>query len=233
MTSPAVSASLYWLKSRGVSVPPNLRAGMIKAKLIHSREYKAAGDYAAIRDELWNAVYEDVSGYLGSTEYIPTASRPMAVAVSKAYIDAMETAYEDGGGDLPVDEETAAWAKAELDAQLSYVDSLFQTLKGMRKEGDADPDTEGANTADRWAGALDGFYNAVKLAGAGNRMLTWTLGDTEQHCDTCQSLDGQRHRASWYSSRGYYPRKPGSATDCGGWRCDCSLIDDSGEEFTI
>ena len=96
-----------------------------------------------------------------------------------------------------------------------------------------DANTEAANRADSWTSAMDGYYNAIKLMGAGNKMLTWYLGETEKHCDTCLDLNLQRHRAAWYSARGYTPRKPGSATDCGGWNCDCQLLDDEGNEFTI
>ncbi len=248
MTEQAVQSALTWLKHRGTKVPADIiealnpvpivpineaeTAKAIKAKQIPSRAMKAM-EYQTIRDSLWAATYDAVYDFLNSNAHVATYARPMATAVSKAYIEAADAAYVEGGGSLPMDEDTTTWARSELDAQLNYVDSLFQTLKALRKEGDADSIHEAFAAAERWASALDGFFNAVKLAGAKNVMLTWSLGGTEKHCKDCLKLDGQRHRASWYSSRGYYPRKPGSATECGGFHCDCSLSTDNGEEFTI
>lgn len=243
---PEIQTAIDYLIKRGAKIPADLLAKLNgeapkeltsadKAIIVQANKaaIKQAGTYAGTRGDLWAAVYDAVYDFLNSNAQVGTYARPMATAVSKAYIETTDIAWEDGGADLPVEEDTQSWAKSELDAQLGYVDSLFQTLKALRKEGDFDPITEAFRAADRWASAMDGFYNAVKLAAAGNKMLTWNLGNTEQHCETCAKLDGQRHRASWYSSRGYYPRKPGSNTECGGYRCDCSLTDDNGNEMTI
>lgn len=194
---------------------------------------QVGGNYQPVRDTLWQEVYQVVSDFMYSNSRPSTYTNRMAVIVSQAYIEVGDIAYVDGGGTLPMDEDTLALAKSELDAQLGFMDNLFQTLYQLRKDGDYDAISLAFDKANSWASALDGFYNSIKLAGAGNKMLTWNLGNTEHHCDSCLSLDGQRHRASWYISHGYIPRKPGSNTDCGGYHCDCSLQDDNGEEFGI
>ena len=71
------------------------------------------------------------------------------------------------------------------------------------------------------------------MMGKGKQMLTWRLGNTEVHCSTCASLNGKRHRASWFISHDYIPGKPGAAMDCQGYNCDCALVDDEGIEVTI
>jgi hypothetical protein len=226
MTYPALSTAVDYLHRRGVSVPGEVAA------LAKGRAVKDAG-YEAVRQSLWASVYDAVIGFLSGNSQVGTFSRPMATEVASAYIQTSEIAYVDGGAELPLDPDTQAWAKAEMDAQLAYVDSLFERLKAMRKEGDFDAIHEAFAAADRWASALTGFYNAVKLAGAGNQLLEWRLGRTERHCKDCAKLDGQRHRASWFRSRGYYPKMPGSATECGGWNCDCSLVTKDGQEFSL
>jgi hypothetical protein len=225
----SISNALEYLAENSIAIPTDL---LIQARLkgIHALK---AGDYSAIRNQFYNAVERTVSAFLNSNGQPGTSARSMSTALSLAYIDTADTAYVDGGGSLPLDEDTAAWARGQLDAQFGYVDSLFQTLKTLRKDGDFDASTEAERRAILWASALDGFYNAVKMLGAGNKMLTWHLGNTEKHCATCSKLDGGRHRASWYTARGYTPRKPGSNTDCGGYNCDCSLTDDEGNDFTI
>lgn len=203
------------------------------AKTIGASMKAVSGDYYPVRQEFWGAVYDAVWGYLTSKSHVATYREPMATALAKAYIETADIAYVDGGGSLPLDEDTLSYAKSEMNAQLGYVDSLFETLKQLRKEGDYDAISVAFEKANLWSSALDGFYNAIKMMGAGNKMLTWILGNTEKHCKDCANLDGQRHRAKWYISRGYTPRRPGSNTECGGYRCDCSLTDDDGQEFTI
>jgi hypothetical protein len=203
------------------------------AKSIGTSIKQISGDYAPVRQELWAEVYDAVFGFLNSNSQVRTYSSPMATAIAKAYIDTADIAYVDGGGSLPLDDDTLATAKSLMNEQLGYVDSMFDTLKQLRKDGDYDAISVAFQKANSWVSALDGFYNIIKMAGAGNKMLTWELGNTEKHCKDCANLDGQRHRASWYNSRGYTPRKPGSNTECGGYNCDCRLVDDDGNEFTI
>lgn len=202
-------------------------------KSIASGIKQVDGDYYPVRQELWGAVYDAVFDFLSGKGQVNTYANPMATAIAKAYIDTADIAYQDGGGSLPLDDDTLATAKALMNEQLGYVDSMFDTLKQLRKEGDYDSISVAFEKAKNWSSALDGFYNTIKLAGAGNKMLTRELGNTEKHCPECIDLDGQRHRASWWISHNLVPRRPGSNTTCKGYNCDCRFRDDDGEEFTI
>lgn len=209
-------------------------SGETRAFIAGQTARKAAGDYASIRERLKQAVSDAVAGFLDSNQQAGTAARTMSTALSSAYIDAADTAYQDGGASLPLDEDTAAWARAELDAQFGYVDSLFETLKALRKEGDFSALDEAAARAEGYANSLDGFYNDVKLRAAGNKMLTFTqVRDTNDSCDTCVRLRGQRHRASWWVAHDYVPPTGGGLDCSGGGKCGDALVDDDGEEFTI
>lgn len=223
----AIEQAFSYLLNRHYPISPE------DVKAIGSALKQVSGEYYPVRQEFWGAVYDAVFGFMDSKGHITTYKEPMATALAKAYINAGDIAYQDGGGALPMDEDTLAYAKSELSAQLSYVDSLFETLKQLRKEGDFDAISIAFDKANLWSSALDGFYNSIKMMAAGNKMLTWILGNTEKHCPDCLHLNRQRHRAKWFSSRGYTPRRPGSATKCGGYFCDCRLVDDDGNEFTI
>jgi hypothetical protein len=192
---------------------------------------KAAG-YDGIRIVLNGAVFGSVFGYLSGGS-LSDANNRMATAVSRAYIETVELAYQEGGGELPLDDDTAAWARAQLDAQLGYVDDLFADLKETRKEGDFDATAIATARAEGYASGLDGLYNEAVLRGSKNKIAYWRLGATEKHCKSCASLDGKGHRISWYIEHDYIPRKNGCALDCGGWKCDCTLEDKSGNEVTI
>jgi hypothetical protein len=193
---------------------------------------KAAG-YDGIRTVMRGEIFGAVFGYLSGGGYVTTFKAQMTTAISKAYIEAAEVAYQDGGGELPLDPDTAAWARGQLDAQLGFVDDLFEGLRDLRKRGDFDAGAVAQARAEGYASALDGFANEAMMRGSKNIMLTWHLGATEKHCKTCASLDGKRHKISWFVDRNYIPRKPGADLECGGYRCDCTLTDDNGNEFTV
>ncbi len=193
---------------------------------------KAAG-YDGIRTVMSGAIFGAVFGYLSGTGYSTNPRNEMATAVSKAYIEAADAAYVEGGSELPLDEETAAWAREQIDAQMAYIDGLFDDLKELRKSGEFDAGEIATARAEGYASGLDGFYNEAVLRGSQNKIAYWRLGNTEKHCDSCLSLNGQGHRISWYIERDYIPRKNGCALTCGGWECDCTLEDRNGNEITI
>jgi hypothetical protein len=83
-----------------------------------------------------------------------------------------------------------------------------------------------------WVQSLDTLGRQGTASAKENAPGTWQLGDTEKHCKTCAKLDGQRHRLKGFTSRGYIPQQPGSDTlDCGGWNCDCQIVDDDGKRL--
>ena len=194
---------------------------------------KAAAGYDGIQAIFRAAVYDVVEGYLSSTQYAPGPRLSMSTALSQAYLETLDAAYQDGGGELPVDADTAAWARGVIDAQFGFIDELFENMRQLRKEGETDPAAYANARADAYASALDGFYTEAKMYGSKNVMLTWRLGATEKHCKTCASLDGQSHKISWYIDRDYIPRKPAAGMECGGWNCDCTLTDKNGNDYTV
>jgi hypothetical protein len=194
---------------------------------------KASGDYTSIRAEMSGGIHDAIYDYLTGSGYITIYKALMAAAISQAYIETADIAYQDAGAELPLDPETAAWARAELDAQLGFVDQLFENLRELRKEDDVNATAEALARANGYASGLDGFYNEAVLRGSRNQMVTWHLGATEKHCKTCASLDGHRHKISWLVDNDYIPRKPGAGMECNGYNCDCSITDKDGNEITI
>lgn len=228
----AITTALEYLRSRGApGKAAKARYTAIKNKFISSRAFKGAGDYSSIRDSLWSAIYDSVVGYLSGSGHITGPKSQFTTAMAQAYVETADTGYMDGGGDLPLDEDTAAWARAELQAQFGFVDSLFENLKMLRKENDFDADSEAEARADGYCDSLDALYNGAKLAGAKNKMLTFGGSDGAESCKDCQKYKDQRHRASWWLSRNAVP--PSRDFECKGYNCYHYLFDDEGNEFTI
>lgn len=227
-----VKDTLEWLSERGYTIPIDLKVKAIRLHLIPSREIKAADSYSSIRDGLWIAIYDSIYDYLNGDLTIYYAKQKMALAISEAYVNTTDVAYQDGGGELPIDEDTASFANGEVQAQLGFVDSLFTSLKQLKKEDDYDANAEAADHADGYTTSLDGLYNGVKMGAAGSKMLTLAGTDGKVSCSDCQKYKGQRHKASWWLSRGIFG-PPFRMFECGGWECQHLFEDDDGKEFTI
>lgn len=190
----------------------------------------ATEDYAQVRADYEERLFD---AFIGAASASRTAS--FRNAAKRAVVDDVSAAFysgyvDAGGEDTERDDE--AWLTSKQNDELGHLDGVFEWLK---EERDAETVTEDAVTArvEAWASTLDSIYNEGLLRGAKNKMLTWHLGDTEQHCSTCLKLNGQRHSAKWFLARDYIPRKPDAAMECGGWKCDCALEDDDGNEVTL
>ena len=192
---------------------------------------KAAGGYPGVRTEYYTAVYDAVYDYLTGNRPVTGFVNSVKRAFTEAQASAMEIAYTEAGGELPFDAETSAWLVSTQQAGFGHIEDLFARLKA-EWEG-LDPAAEATHRAEGYASNLDGIFNETKLRGSKNQTVTWVLGSAEKHCKTCASLDGKRHRISWFIERDYIPRKNGAAMECGGYNCDCSLIDNQGNEYTI
>ena len=128
-------------------------------------------------------------------------------------------AWEEGGGDV---DEAKPDELAKIDdwknEQQNHVNDFSDWLMAKDSDLDAVPDR-----VTLWANAYESLLNDVKTTAMGDPMGKWVYGDTE-HCDTCLELNGQTHRLSWFKDRNYFPRTPGAELDCGGYRCQCTII---------
>lgn len=153
-------------------------------------------------------------------------------ALQSAWLPAAEAGFSAGGGDPEdfTDDELAEIRDAEAE-QLGYARDWWVELGALRGVGGYDPGPR----LQLYVASLRSWFSEWKMYGAKNVMLTWRYNpDIEEHCTTCESLNGQRHRAKWFTDKGYIPRQPGSDTlECGGWNCACFFEDDSGDEYTL
>jgi len=191
---------------------------------------KAAPGYEGIRNTYWAEIYDAVWEYLTGSQAVTSFRNRMSRAMSDAFVSGAELGYEDGGGTLPMDEDTLAWLAGEQTAELGHISDLFDRL---REEWDGiDPITEAFARADGYADHLDAIYSEAKLRGAGNKMLTFDGNDGKESCPECKKLKGERHRASWWVSHGLIPGPGNSNFTCNGYNCEHRLFDDDGNEWT-
>jgi hypothetical protein len=216
---------LYNFLRRAVLAAPSVKVYLLPHAI------KALGGYEEVRNEYWADVYDSVEGYLTGTRPITSFRNKMYNAMNSAFQTGAELGYVNGGGEVPLDSVTQAWLDGEILAEKNNIDNLFAGLQQTWESKDAI--AEAFARADGYAGKLDAIYAQAMMNGANNPMLTWKLGQTETHCDTCASLDGKKHPAQWYIDRDYIPRKPYAGMDCKGFNCDCMLVDKDGLEYSI
>lgn len=197
-----------------------------------ARETIKAAGYDSIRVVMKGEIFGAVFGFLNDDRFIAKYRDQMATAVSRAYVDTADVAYQDGGGELPLDEDTAAWARSQLDAQLGYIDQLFDDLKELRKGGDFDAGAEATARAEGYAGSLDAFYGEAKMRGSDNITLEFGGTDGKESCPDCQKLVGKRHKIKYILDNNLIP-KPGNETfACKGYECNHFWFDPkTGERF--
>lgn len=198
-----------------------------------------AGGYNAIRKDYGQNIEEAMLDFFMAEDPVTAYRNAMNKSMSDAFLSAFELGYTDNGAELPLDDDALEWLSSKQEQEFGFIRELFVSLKDMRaayrakeiKTGEVK--AEVVSRRDGYLATLDAVYTAAKMYAKKNAMLEWRYGDTV-HCGTCEKLNGQKHKATWYLSRDYIPGKPGAAMDCGGWRCQCRLIDvKSGNEITI
>lgn len=135
-------------------------------------------------------------------------------------------AFEQGAAecDIKPDEFTQAEFLAigqAIQEELTHVSDFGAAIRAGRDE----PIASLFNRIDSWANRFDDIKNLGKVMACKDKKLMWKLGATEKHCSTCPRLDGKVKRASQWKASGVRPQNPPNPNlQCGGWRCQCTLI---------
>lgn len=182
------------------------------------------------RDQLTNFVHETLNGSMDAID-LRRAHREMIRRLGPS-------AYTEGlrEGGVPAEELDAADRKAITDwmgGQFAHVNKFADDTVAAR--GDDGKHKQILSRLDMWVESMRVIGSQGLMSAQKNKMGTWRLGPTEQHCKTgngrigCANLHGKRHRLSWFLSRGLIPRQPGSAIlGCQGYKCLCEIHGDDG-----
>jgi hypothetical protein len=189
------------------------------------------GNYSTIRKMYYESIFVAIYDYLDSDRSITSFRSTMTRAMVEAFTPAADIGWEDGGGTLPLDEETNAWLTAMQQAEIEYINVLFQNLKELRKSEEVDKTATATARADGYAQTLDMIYNHAKIAGAGNKMLTFVGDDGVESCTDCRKYKNKRRRAKWWIANDAVP--PNRNFECRGYRCRHTLVDDNGVVWTL
>jgi len=201
--------------------------------------YPAAKDIADVRAEyeirLSRAVTSVLNGESSAKDLERTHWALIRAYAMQVYLEGMrDGGISDAGPDdlTSGDEQTIrAWEQG----QKEFIAGLAEAAAAAADLPKGTPERRSAQAGvnsrvDLWGQSLRDLGNEGKASALKNMMVTWRLGRTEEHCETCVRLNGTRRRVSWFMDRDYRPQMNGAAMDCGGWRCECKLVDDKGKQ---
>lgn len=192
--------------------------------------------YNKLRSEFVDLVQLAVASYLSSSRPVSSYRSDVRNAVTEYFTKAFYRGYVDAGGE-ETEEEDDNWLVLEVNRQIDFVDSMFDSLKAVR--GDVDPDDEANKRAAAWAGTMDGIYNEGKFRGDGNVMLTMKRDPSAPEaqsdpCATCKRWRGKRRSAKKWRADGLLARNGNEAYECGRWEGSCfdEFYLDNGKKYS-
>jgi hypothetical protein len=180
----------------------------------------------AFADAITNLVYDTMNGRITAGEMSRALRRELRDAADVAFSEGKK----EGGGDttLTVDDQKTIgdW----LETQMPHVLQFAKDAAAVQQADDKDfARAEIVRRAALWTDNIMTVGNMGYAAGS-DKYGTWKFGDTVDHCDTCQGLNGKRKKLSWFVDNGYIPQQRGSdKLECGGWQCQCVIVGDDGK----
>lgn len=139
---------------------------------------------------------------------------------SQAYRDGLHDGGVEGDA-LSADDQAAI--SSLLAEQSAYVTDLGERI--FSEEGISVGET--IHKAEMWFNkSVLPFYHAGRLSADKNGMYMWQLGPTEEHCISCETAHGQRHRLRDWHALGIIPQS--DLLECRGFNCQCQLVRSDG-----
>jgi len=182
-----------------------------------------------IMAEYQDKLFVVMQDYLYSSDPVTAYRNEFNRYINEAFTFSFVAGWADAGASALTDEAQSVLSGL-IASEIQFADSLFTQLKTLREDDEIpmDDKMDAAHAhAEGYTQTLVGVYAEGKMMGEPNRDGKWEIGATEISCDTCKWLAQQDPQPlSWYLKNGYIPREAGSdKLMCGGWQCDCSIVD--------
>lgn len=211
----ALSDAAQYCMQHGIEFPPDLVDGLESIGV----NVKTQAYYESTLTRLVRTLYK---GEIDELQFLQVMDGLVEAQLRKAWFEGMAE------NELTQEDMTPEW-QAMLDGiiadEKSHIgDFAHEIVSASKLTGE--PIDPYLARCSLWANRYGDTRNQAKMATSepGDKM-EWQLGATEQHCATCLSLNGIVARATDWVISGFHPQgPPNSMLECGGWRCDCSLV---------
>lgn len=185
----------------------------------------AAFDHIKTQDayfrQLWNRIREYYANEISGGQFLDALANLVQDQITRAYRAALR---EEGLDPNLVNAEYQDNVERIILSEYDHVDGLAADVQRASAEGAGFEQFR--VRAELWANRYTDAYNTaiLDIALENGGKLEWELGATEEHCETCQALNGKVAFASEWEEAGLRPQNPPNGQlDCGGWQCDCKL----------
>ena len=227
----AIRKAIDFLSDNSIPIPDDLRIQLSEKGLLNP--YKRNGMKATSSDDYQETIRDILTEYFEEGGTVSSYKSQFKRAMVEAFGEQFDTGWQDGGQDLPADEDALSWFNERVNQEFGFIDMLFQEAKELRKEEEFNYEQWVDLHSSNYANTLKEVYNEAKLRAMNDIMVTFDGDDGEESCETCTSLKGVRHKISWFVKRNYVPPF-GIGLQCGrGGHCQHKLYDDEGNEVTI
>lgn len=187
--------------------------------MIHALNIKTYGYMLDHVDKYARDLY---SGNMTRDQFVNSMADLIEQQLRRAWNEGMRNNELDPQTDM-TDEWEQVYQELVTD-QFNYIEGYADAIiQGAKNESGVDQFRARASLwANRYNETVD--ISQRVTADKGDKSQ-WVLGETEQHCDTCYRLNGIVAYTSEWEELGVHPQgAPNELLECGGWRCDCSLV---------
>lgn len=177
------------------------------------------GGYNDFARSVRSLVYGLWAGHLDRFTFVDSMVRSIDRSIRRAWF----------AGAAQCGIQPAELTVAEMDSMREMINSQFGYLVSFADSIEANSRGNGLlkghyARAQLWINRYNEATSKARMMACADGKLVWRLGATEQHCRTCNALDGQVRRTSVWNASGVKPQSaPNPLLECEGWNCGCSL----------
>jgi hypothetical protein len=178
--------------------------------------------YDQYRSRLWSAAEELFNGGKG---------RAFSKDFTRAIYNQLNEAWVFGAADIGVDPDEMTDADitvrdAIINNETDFIHRLAGDIADARDAGMTPEqfDKQFGSRIDLWANRYNETINRAHMQMGSKQRFVWRLGNREEHCPECNSLDGITAFGYEFEEARIHPQMPkNELLTCQGWNCGCSL----------
>ena len=204
----------------------DIRAAIHLATVKAMRLYitRATKTQDAYLRHMWQDAREYFTGEQDAFQFIDSFVAEIDNQLTRAW---NEGAREAGVDPRDMDDPDLVILQDKIENEREYILGLAGDIDQARADGltPAEFKQRFYSRVEMWANRYKETVNDAKLYFGSLDKYEWQLGATEQHCSTCYRLNGVVATGEEWDESGYRPQSPpNDKLECGGWKCDCSLV---------
>jgi len=202
------------------------RAVILSTFRVAIREYVKRGEFkteGSMNRHLWAAALAFFRDEIDAFVFLDIFINEIENQLTRAWNEGARSVDVDPADMSPGD---MLHLEALINSEYNHVISLAEAIENAKLYGwTLDKFRSGMRSRiDLWSARYRDVVNEARLWFGGKKRLIWRMGATEEHCTTCNALNGLvAWGEEWDQSQIRPQHPPNPHLECGGWRCKCTL----------